>query len=444
MQKLLVTVILTLTTGWVLAQNPATEKAELERERREIQNELKEIQGVYNQVKGQTKQSLAQANMARRKVELQERLISNTNKELRYIDDDIYLSNIEIYRLEKQLDTLKSQYARTVVYAYKNRSSFDYVNFIFSANSFNDALRRVSYLKSYRQFREKQIGDIRATAQVIKEKQQAQVGRKQQKSNALQEQGKQRNELAEQKKDKEQVLARLKSQEKELQGQITNKKKRDQSLKNAITAIIRREIEAAKKEEQRLAALRKAEEEKIKAANIAAPPKPATNNNSSTAAAPKTTAAPEKKTTASYLEVNASDERLGNDFASSRGKLPWPVDRAIVMIPFGKYNIGDKITGVNPGLTLGTPAGAPVKAVFDGTVAAVYNYGDGMAVTIKHGKYYTTYGNLSNCSVTKGMAVKTGQLIGKAGENEEGSGGQIDFVLMNELQETNPAGWLRR
>ena len=445
MKRLLQTIILTLATGWVMAQQPpVNDKAELERERREIQNELKEIQGNLNQVKGQTKQSLGQVNMINRKIVLQERLINSINKELRYIDDDIYLGNLEIYRLEKQVDTLKSQYARTVVYAYKNRSSFDYVNFIFSANSFNDALRRISYLKSYRQFREKQVGDIQETQKLIKAKQQAQLGRKQQKSSTLTEQNQQRVELTVQKKEKDAVVSKLKSQEKELQGQIANKKKRDQNIKNAITAIIRREIETAKKEEAvRIAAAKKAEEERNKNTAVLTPSKPA--NNSSSAPSKPAVVAGAKPVDRSWLEFNAKDELLGNDFASNKGKLPWPVDRAIVSIPFGPYNIDERLKGNNPGITLVTPSsGVAVKAVFDGTVSAIHNYGDGLAIIIKHGKYYTTYSNLSGASVSKGMSVKTGQVIGKAGDNEEGNGGQIDFMLMIESKETNPAGWLRR
>ncbi|MET0635871.1 MAG: peptidoglycan DD-metalloendopeptidase family protein [Chitinophagaceae bacterium] len=443
MKRLLQTIILLLATAGAMAQPPETnDKAELERERREIQNELKEIQGMYNQVKGQTKQSLGQVNMINRKIVLMERLINSNNKELRYIDDDIYRGNLEIYRLEKNLDTLKAQYARTVVYAYKNRSSFDYVNFIFSANSFNDALRRISYLKSYRQYREEQVSTIRETQQLIRNKQEQQLGRKQQKSTAITEQTKQRGELTEQKKEKDAVVNKLKTQEKELQKQIANKKKRDQNIKNAITAIIRREIEAAKKEETaRIAAAKKAEEERNKSAAVINPTRPATNTPTATKPAVIAT----KPLDRSWLELNAKDEALGNDFASNKGKLPWPVDRAIVSIPFGPYSINDQLKGNNPGITLVTPsAGVPVKAVFGGTVSAIHNYGDGLAIIIKHGKYYTTYSNLSGASVTKGMSVKTGQVIGKAGDNEEGNGGQIDFMLMIESKETNPAGWLRR
>src|SRR4029079_863949 len=114
--------------------------------------------------------------MLNRKIALQEQYISNINRELRSIDDDIYLSNLEIYRLQNQLDTLKVQYARSVVYAYKNRSNYDYLNFIFSASSFNDAVKRVAYLKNYRASREKQVGTILETQKLIEKRKKQQLG----------------------------------------------------------------------------------------------------------------------------------------------------------------------------------------------------------------------------------------------------------------------------
>lgn len=427
-----------ITGEGLLAQQP-TDKAELEREKKEIQDELRQLQSMYDNVKGQKKQSLGQWNMINRKITLQERYINAINKDLKLIDDDIYTSNLEIYRLEKQLDTLKSQYARTVVYSYKNRSSFDYVNFIFSASSFNDAMRRISYLKSYRAYREKQVDIIHNTQELIARRQQQQLARKKEKSEALQEQNKERSKLTDQRKEKDEVLSKIKSQEKDLQKQIATKRKRDRDLKNAIAAIVRREIETAKKEEEaRIAAAKKAAAEE-KAKN------PAASAPSST---PKTTTAPPTadvtpKKTVSYLELNASDIKLGSSFAESRGKLPWPVDQGFVKIPFGKFTI-DNIVGDNPGLTIGTPVGSVVKSVFDGDVVAIHNYGDGVAVVIRHGKYFTSYSNLSGVSVAKGASVKRGQQIGRAGESDDDSGGQVEFMLMIERNNVNPAQWLSR
>lgn len=445
MLKPLFTVLLFLgATGLVFAQ-PA-DKAQLERERKEIQDELKEIQGMYNKVKGQTKKSLGQLNILARKITLQERYISSINKELRLIDDDLYRSNLEIYRLQKQLDTLKSEYARTIIYSYKNRSSFDYVNFIFSANSFNDAMRRVAYLKSYRAYREQQVTTINETQQLIAKRQQQQIGRKQEKNIALQSQTTERNELADQKKEKDVVVSKLKSQGSELQKQIAAKKKRDRDLKNALTAIVRKEIEAGKKKEADRLAAEKKERDKLAAEKkkneATANPADATTTAASTPAKPE---AVEKKP-ASYLELNAKDIKLGVEFSNNKGKLPWPVDKSVVLIPFGRYKV-EGFTNIyddNPGITIGTEVGSSVKCVFDGEVMAIHNYGEAAAVIIRHGKYVTTYSNLSSVSVSKAAIVKTGQVIGHAGEADDGSGGQVNFMLMIENNTVNPAGWLRR
>lgn len=416
---------------------PVVDKAQLEKERKELQRELSEIQGLYDKVKGQTKQTLGQLSVLNKKINLQEKYISSINKELKSIDDDIYLSNLEIYRLQKQMDTLKTQYAKTVVYSYTNRSSYDYLNFIFSANSFNDAIRRVAYLKSYREYRQKQVANILETQQMIAQRKKQQIGRKEQKNDALENQTKQVDELAKQKKEKDAVVSKLKSQEKDLQKQITAKKKRDRDLQNSINAIVRREIEAAKKE----AAKRAADEAKK---NAAANPGTNPSTNPTTVANPtsRIKTAAEKPT---VIFNSDADIKLNSGFESNRSRLPWPVDNGYLKIRFGKYEIeGTKLVGDNPGITIGTQAGNTVKSVFDGEVVAIFNMGDGMAITVRHGRYFTTYSNLTGVSVSKGASVKTGQALGRAGKDDEGSGGQIDFILMIETKNVNPEPWLRR
>ena len=433
MKKHFLTFLLLCGAVLFAAAQPAKDKADLEKERREIQDELKQIQDAYNNVKGQTKQSLAQLNMLKRKMNLQERYIGSINRELRLIDDDIYKSSLEIFRLRRQLDTLKSEYARTIVYAYKNRSSFNYVNFIFSASSFNDALRRIEYLKSYRAYREKQVENINQTQDLIARRQEQQQQRKVEKNEALKDQTKERNELVIQRREKDDVVSKLKSQEKDLQKEIATKKKRDKDLQNAIAAIIRREIEAAKKAEiARIEAVKKTEAEK-------------NTTTTSPTTRPSTTVTKPAERPESYLELNAKDVALGTDFSEARGRLPWPVDKGYVKVPFGQYVIeGTKLKGDNPGLTIGTEKGSSVKAVFDGVVSAVHNYGDGAAVVIRHGKYFTSYSNLSSVSVSKGSSVSRGQVIGRAGEADDNVGGQVDFMLLVEANNVNPAPWLSR
>lgn len=447
MKKLSI-LILTLFLGTVvLAQQTAAERERMENERKALQKELKEIQSVYNQVKGQRRETLGQLNLLSKKMNLQNRYVHNINKEIKILNDDIYLSALEINKLNSQLDTLKAQYARSVVYAYKNRSTYDYLNFIFSASSFNDALKRIAYLRSYRTFRQEQVANIIETQKAIEDRKQQLLAKKNQKSSALQNQTQQLKVLEDQKKEKDAVVSKLKSKESELGKQIAQRKKKDAQLKNAIAAIIRREIEARRRAEEaerkRLAEAERAREaERERAAKASGSAEVATTTKTTTSKATPT------RSSSAAIPLNATEVALSNSFAGNRGKLPWPVDNGYVSIPYGSYSIpGTSLKGDNPGLTIATPSvNTTVKAVFDGEVLSVFNLGDGtMAVTISHGKYFTTYSNLSSVSVGKGSNVKTGQAIGRtAGDDEGGAGGKLDFLLMVETNNVNPSGWLRR
>ena len=401
------------------------DKAQLEKERQDIQKEIKEIQGEYDKLKGKTKQIVGQYNLIDRKIRLQNKYISNISKELRMIDDDIYLSNVEIYRLSKLLDTLRAQYSRSVVYAYKNRSNYDFLNFIFSASSFNDAVKRITYLKTYRSYREQQVNTIKETQALIARRKQDQLNKKKQKDDALQNQTVQAKNLEGQKKEKDVVINHLKSQEKDLEKKLNAKKKRVREINSAVDAIVKRLI---KEEQARQAALA-----------------PKNTNPANPNANPSTGAKTVK--TESFLELNAEAKALGASFENNKNKLPWPVDQGYVCIHYGSYTIeGTKLKGDNPGVTICTPQpGTNVKSVFDGEVVSVFNIGDTKSVMIRHGKYFTVYSNLSSVSVSKGTEVKRNQSIGKvAVDEEDGEGGKLEFLLMNENKKLNPEQWLNK
>lgn len=405
------------------------DKAQLEKERQEIQKEIKEIQGEYDKLKGKTKQVVSQYNLIDRKIKLQNKYINNISRELRLIDDDIYMSNVEIYRLSKLLDTLKAQYSRSVVYAYKNRSNYDFLNFIFSANSFNDAMKRVAYLKSYRAYREQQVNTIKETQALIAKRKEDQLGKKKQKDEALKNQTVQAKELEGQKKEKDVILSQLKSQQKDLEKQLAAKKKRDRDLQNSITNLINREIAIRKK---------KAEDDLKNTKPVT--PDPGNTNNTTINKKPNVVRE-------SVVFNSEADLKLNAGFENNRMKLPWPVDQGTVCIHYGPYQIGEtKLRGDNPGITICTPQpGNNVKSVFEGEVVSVFNIGDSKSVMIRHGKYFTVYSNLSSVSVSKGASVSTGQSIGKvAVDDEGGEGGKLEFLLMVENKKLNPEQWLHK
>jgi len=248
--------------------------------------------------------------------------------------------------------------------------------------------------------------------------------------------------LVDDKKEQDAVVNNLKKREKEINSMLTAKRKQASALEASIKAVVRREIEAAKKEAER-----KAKEEKDRLAKEAAKavPSEATSSgaNATSTAPAATKPVTVVKKAGNYLEYNKEDLALGTNFEASRGRLPFPVDNGYVAIAFGPYTIpGTNLKGNQDFITIASPEGTVVKAVFDGEVASVFDVGGMSAVTIRHGKYFTTYSNLISVSVKKNQQIKTGQTIGRVGTNLEGEG-QIDFILTREMQMLNPSSWLR-
>lgn len=404
-------------------------REELEKRRKEIQQEIQELQKAQSEISKDKKAGLSQLKLIERKLKSRYAVIDNLNDEMRMIDNTIFNDNREIYRLQKELDTLKKQYARTIEYAYKNRSSYDMMNFIFSATSFNDAVRRVSYLKTYRQYRDEQVGNINRTQKDLSVKINTLTQDKKEKGKVLLEQNKQKEILEGEKKEKNQFVTKLKSREKEIEKEMAAKRKIERSLQSSIAAIVKREIEAAR---------RKAEEDAKKAAASVSTSKPVEIKSSTT-----TTATPAVARKVNVLENTPEVTKVSVGFENNRGNLPWPVDKATVTAGFGRQKIeGTSIIEDNIGLTIQTVPGTNVKAVFDGTVTTVYDVAGSQAVTIKHGKYFTTYYNLSTVNVSKGATVKMGQAIGKAAQNDDGDG-EIIFVVNIESKFVDPEDWLK-
>ena len=435
MRVVLITILFTLAAlNGVFAQTQS--RAELEKQRAEIQEEIASVKRSLDQTTKNRKASLGQLALLQKKLRLREAAIKNVSKQIDYIVNNITQSRKEIENLKMDLDTLRTEYEKSVVYAYKNRSSYDFLTFIFAATSFNDALKRVEYLKSYRKYREEQASTIKNTQALLQKKISGLERSRKEKDEVLAKQEKQKMDLVDEKKEKDVVVKRLRSREKELSRELSNKQKADNKLRASIKAAINREI--------RLARQKALEEEKRrKAAAIAANPaeREAIAKAETPAASPATT---ETAASKSIFEATPEGVIISDNFEKNKGKLPWPVEKGNIKIPFGTYSIaGTKLRGTNPGLTLETDQGSSVKSIFDGEVISVFDVEGESNVLIRHGKYFTTYGNLASSSVSKGDQVKSGQVIGKAGSNSDGNG-EIEFLLLLENKNLDPASWIRR
>ena len=445
LKKLLAgTLLLLIAVSRLCAQAPAQTRADLEKERAAIQKEIEDVKRSLDETHKNKREMLGQLNLLQRRLKLRESAIRNINDQINVIQSDMNESWREILKLRAELDTLRIQYAQSIVFAYKNRSSYDFLNFIFSATSFNDAMHRIEYLKSYRAYREERAANIRQTQDLLQSKIDGLKVTRAEKDDALKKQSKERETLEVEKREKDQVVNQLQSQEKELKKEMSAKQRQDQKLEGAITAAIRRARDAAIKEaarknaaDARAAADRAADRAATAAAATKTSPRPASDNNDEPVAPAtlNTVKAAGKPT----VFASESDMHLTGEIEKHRGQLPWPVSGTVAMT-FGRHEYIKGIFHDNAGVTIDVQAGAAVKAVFEGEVDAIFTVGDVQAVMLRHGKYFTTYSNLSTISVSKGEHVGTGQILGRVGDI-----GQLEFVLSDDKgRNQDPERWLKR
>lgn len=466
--------VLWLLPAMLVAQNNGQQqpsREELERRKKDLQREIDEANEQLKETKKSTKESLGQLRALRDKITLRSRLINNINEEINFINGDINTAARDVKTLQKDLDTLKAQYAQLVIYAYKNRSSYDMLNFVFSAESFNDAVKRFQYLKQYREYRRRQADNIVSTQEQLNQKIQNLESQRVRRSDALKTEQEQRSTLETDKKEKDEVLNKLKGREKELVADINQRKKDAQKVQLAIRAVIRREIEEARrKAAEEEAARRKAAEEKRKreeearkAAALAAAERAkaaaaANNNNPANtpaptpappAKAPEPAPEPEKPVARAENVLEASPEALAlsESFEANRGKLPWPVDAGNIIEHFGihQHAVMEHIQVPSDGIVIATNKGGAVKSIFDGEVKSVVVMpGSGYVIIIRHGQYFTTYVRLQTTRVKKGDNVKTGQVIGTASTNDIENTGEVELQIWKGITKQNPEQWIRR
>lgn len=439
------------------AQQPSSSRAELEQQREQLQKDIQRATQDLNLVQKNKQRTITQLRILDNKMRLRHKLVANINQEINFINGDINKANHDIASLQKDLDTLRSQYGRLVVYAYKNRSAYDFLNFILSANSFNDAIKRFEYLKQYRAYRQNQAASIIQTQSQLKEKIQNLDGMKEKRSAVLASEEGEMQKIENEKQEKDGMVKSLKGHEKELLASIKEKRIQSNQLSIKIAAVIRREIEEA----QRRAALearRRAEAEaRARALAEAKNAAPSANSSGKEASSPPPTPAaspaspPPVAATApkarpeNVLESTPEALALSESFEANKGRLPWPVSKAIIISTFGIHQnpVLEKITEDNKGITLETEANAPVHAVFNGEVASVFPVSNRWTVVIRHGQYFTVYSNLKDAVVQTGQQVATGQTVGTVFTNATTGESDLDFQIYKSQQPVDPQAWLR-
>ena len=442
-KSILFVFLLIFVNAGVQAQSNAS-REDLQKEEQSIRKELDDLNRLLEQTKKNKKNSLGQLAVIRDKIQKREALIYGIKKQVQILDNAIYNNQLDIQKLSKDLDTLKSRYAKSIIFAYKSRSGYEYLSFLFSANSFNDAIKRITYLKSYRQNRAAQAQAIDLSQTDLGVKIETLSSNKNDRLKTLNVQNDQLKVLVVDRKEQDKVVNQLKSKEQEITTQVRQKEAQRKKMQQAILTIIRREtLEAEKKEKDRLA--------KLKVNNDNSKAKPSIENKKAASSGGAKVSATEgglKSTTDnrpySDLETTEEGRETSVSFETNRGNLPWPADKGYVYIHFGVENIpGTKLTRKSDGIELAAPKGTSVRSVANGKVSYVGDVNGDLTIIIQHGKYFTMYTYLNNATISVGQEVKAGTIIAKSGVNLDGEGA-ISFMIYNEKGVAlNPESWLK-
>ncbi|TND10098.1 MAG: membrane-bound metallopeptidase [Bacteroidetes bacterium] len=375
-----------------------------------------------------------------KKLEAREELIKTISAELNMLNGQIAENNVAVKSLQLDVDRMKKEYARMIVYAYRNRDAYNRLVFIFAAADFNQAYNRVKYIRQVTESRRQQAEKLAQQQNVLKEQLAALEQQKADKQMLLGAEELEKLELANEKTDKEKMFVGLQSKEQELKAEIERKKKETIQIDKTIADLVAAEMarmERERKEREKKAAAAK---EKNKPKNGTASDNKTTNN----------TTPPDNKTTAPKPAVELTPEAqiISDNFEGNRGSLPWPVQQGRISLGYGRHPhpVLEKVEINNNGVDITTSRDAYARSVFEGEVTGISDIpGVGKIVIVRHGQYLSMYVRLSEVYVKVGDKVKTKQNIGKVGYNDDEEASILHLEIWKSgAGKLNPQDWLAR
>ena len=231
----------------LLAQTKSDSRKELEKKKEQLQQEIEETNKLLKLNQKNKNLTQAQLQQLNKKINAREELIRTINSELNELSGEINKTGREINSLNVQLDSLKMAYAAMIRFAYKNENKQSQMSYVFSADDFNQAVKRMKYLQEYSRHRQHQAALIGATKNVLNEKKGELEVQVKEKTSLKSNEEAERKNLTSEKKEQEVLMKNLTKQEATLRKQLAEKQAKKKKLDSAIEAAIKKEIEAAKK-----------------------------------------------------------------------------------------------------------------------------------------------------------------------------------------------------
>lgn len=416
MPRFIISLIFLCLTSTIWSQNDQQEK--LEQRKAQIQKEIRENEKLLQSVKKEEKTVTNRIAIQSNKIMLKEKLISTTEKQTKLLDNDMYVNQLKINKLKKELEDLKEDYAEMIVKSYKSRSEQSRAMFLLSSENFLQAYKRAQYMKQYASYRKAQGEEIKGKTEQLTAYNQKINTQKVAKQQLIKENGIEKMALLKEKVAQEVLVNSIKKNKTQITAEIRKKQQETRSIDRQIDRLIREAIAEANR----------------KAAAAAAAANPGT-----TKAATKATAASTK------IVLTPEGKIIADNFRANRGKLPWPVERGVVTLGYGDqaHPVHRSLVVHNSGLEITTEQGSNARAVFGGEVTSVIVLSPvNKAVMVQHGDFFTVYQNLSSVFVNKGDKVSIKQALGKIRTNGDTGKTVIKFTISQNTTYTNPESWL--
>lgn len=456
---------------------------QLKKRQQATQKEIKLTEEQIRKNEAEVKKNLGELNKLSADVAVSRKQVAALRTQVDRLDSQIAELDSSITGNERELSRLRENYLSAVrkMRARKGKSSS--LAFVFAAESFNQSLRRMRYLRQFGDWRDKQSKEINLKVEQLKREAELLAQAKTEKDRALTQQQATERKLAEQHSRQDAIVVELRRNGDALRSHLKRKQQEANDLKGSIASAIaaeeRKAAEARKAEEARLqaerdAAAKKAAEDARRAEETArndAPKKEPAKKDASRkeqakkdvtkkdyadargrkprekSSEPAATVTTPSKPTPAKPNTPAKPSVPAGNFEAARGSLPRPVSGPFrVTSAFGKHPLPDlpDIMYDNPGIDAEVSAGANAQAIFNGRVTGVYKIpGYNTVVIVNHGNYYTVYGNLLASNVKVDDNVKTGQALGRVADDDDGGYPSIHFEVWKNRDKLNPLDWIR-
>ncbi|HRN27579.1 MAG: peptidoglycan DD-metalloendopeptidase family protein [Ignavibacteriaceae bacterium] len=390
-----------------------TRKEELNK----LKDEISRLENELSQKNKKEKKTLEDLDNISKQNFLVNKLLTTLRSEEAQKEIEINKSVSNIASIEKEIDQLQKNYAKYVTATYKNGTHTE-METILDANSFQQAVVRLEYLKRFSVSREKDLVKLEENkTKLIKAKEKLIIEKKEKQELTKQKEVEEKS-LSQKLKSQKSILAEIKKDKKKIAKSVSDKRKSEQKIRDLIVKMVE-EAEAKRKREEEALRLKKTETVVSKETKT------------------------KKEVEQGDYDINLSTSKFSS-FSELRGKLNWPISKGKVVRKFGEsLNPKLKTLTVNYGIDIKAGGDMSVKCVAEGVVSAVeWLPGYGTVLIVSHkGDYRTVYGHLSEVFVKEGDKLKTGGVIAKVGESVEGN--ILHFEVWSGRQNVNPELWLR-